>query len=46
MTIPTFLIQCKESNVLLKEEVREIMEELKEKDFYEFSEEIKEKLLG
>ncbi|OGJ20581.1 hypothetical protein A3K73_05355 [Candidatus Pacearchaeota archaeon RBG_13_36_9] len=45
MEIPTFLLYCKVGNLLSKEELKKIIEELKEKDYYEFTEEIKEMLL-
>lgn len=46
MDIVTFLIYCKNHNLLSKDELRKIITELKEKDYYEFSEEAKNILLS
>ncbi len=43
--IPIFLLHCKSSNYLSNKELIQIIEDLKEKDYYEFSTEVKEKLL-
>lgn len=45
MDLPLFLFHCKTSNYLTTKELIEIMKELKEKDYYEFSGEVKEVLL-
>lgn len=45
MEIPTFLLHCKISNNLSKEEIMKVIKELKEKDYYEFNKEIEEILL-
>lgn len=45
MDVPTFLLHCKTSNFISSKEVKEIIEQLKEKDYYEFSEEVKKTLL-
>ncbi len=46
MDIPIFLLHCKTSNHLSNKELTQIIKDLKEKDYYEFAEEVKEKLLG
>ncbi len=46
MDVITFLIYCKNHNLLSKDELRKIINELKEKDYYEFSEEAKNILLS
>ncbi len=43
--IPIFLLHCKTSNCLSNKELAQIIKELKEKDYYEFSDEVKERLL-
>ncbi len=45
MSIPAFLIHCKTKSIISKDEIREIIEELKEKDYYEFSDDVKQTLL-
>lgn len=45
MSIATFLLHCKTEKILSKEEIEQIINELKEKDYYEFSEETKKVLL-
>ncbi len=45
MDIPIFLLHCKTSDYLSNKELTQIIKELKEKDYYEFSTEVKEKLL-
>lgn len=45
MDIPIFLFHCKTSNHLSSKELTQIIKDLKEKDYYEFSMEVKEKLL-
>ena len=45
MDIPIFLLYCKSKTFLSKEEIRQIIEDLKEKDYYEFNREVKEMLL-
>lgn len=46
VSIPTFLLFCKRKNVVSVENIRRIVEELKEKDYYEFSQESRELLLN
>lgn len=46
MDIVTFLIYCKNHNLLSKDELIKTINSLKEKDYYEFSEEVKEILLS
>ena len=43
--IPIFLFYCKTSNNLSNKELAQIIKDLKAKDYYEFSSEVKEKLL-
>ena len=45
MDIPIFLFHCKTSNHISNEELTQIIKDLKEKDYYEFSAEVKERLL-
>ena len=45
VSIPAFLLFCKRRNVVSFDEIRKIVEELKEMDYYEFSEESRELLL-
>ena len=45
VSIPAFLLFCKRRNVVSFDEIRKIVEELKEMDYYEFSEESIELLL-
>jgi len=45
VNIPEFLIDCKERNIIFKEEIEQIIQDLKEKDYYEFTEEVKNLLL-
>jgi len=45
ISIPTFLLHCKTNNILSKEELKNIITELKQKDFYEFHKQIKQKLM-
>lgn len=45
MDIPIFLLHCKTSNFVSSKEIKEIIEQLKEKDYYEFSEDFKKILL-
>lgn len=44
-SIPAFLLFCKKKKIISFDSIREIVEELKEKDYYEFSEESRELLL-
>lgn len=44
-SIPAFLLFCKKKNVVSFDSIREIVEELKERDYYEFSEESRRLLL-
>lgn len=43
--IPTFLLHCKSGNLLSLHELKQIIQDLKDKDYYEFTEEVKERLL-
>lgn len=43
--IPIFLLYCKTINLLSNKELIQIIKDLKEKDYYEFSEEAREALL-
>ena len=43
-SIPSFLIYCKNKNIISSKEMRQIVKDLKEKDYYRFTKEI-EKLL-
>ena len=45
VSIPAFLLFCKKKNVVSLDEIRKIVEDLKEMDYYEFSEESRELLL-
>ena len=45
VNIPEFLLDCKKRNIISREEIKKIIKDLKEKDFYEFSEEVKDLLL-
>lgn len=45
LSIPAFLLFCKKKKIISLLEIREIIKELKEKDYYEFSEEAREALL-
>lgn len=45
VSIPAFLLFCKRKKIISEDGVREIVEELKEKDYYEFSEEFRDLLL-
>ncbi|MBI2668555.1 hypothetical protein HYX14_01805 [Candidatus Woesearchaeota archaeon] len=45
VSIPAFLLFCKRKNVVSLNELRKIVEDLKEMDYYEFSEESRELLL-
>ncbi len=45
VSIPTFLLFCKRRNVVSFDEIRKIVGDLKEEDYYEFSEELRELLL-
>lgn len=42
--IPAFLLHSKNKGVISKQEVKQIIEDLKEKDYYEFSQEVLEML--
>ncbi len=44
-SIPSFLIFCKQKNITSSNEMNEIINELKQKDYYELSEETKKRLL-
>lgn len=43
--LPTFLYACKKKEIIDSEELKEIIRELGEKDYYEFEKEIKKMLL-
>jgi len=43
--IPAFLFHCKESNILPVSEIKSIINNLKDKDHYEFEAKVKEELL-
>lgn len=45
MDIPRFLLYCKRNNVLSLKEIKQIISDLRERDYYEFSEEVKKLLL-
>lgn len=45
MSIPSFLLYCKRKNVISLDGLKQIVNDLKAKDYYEFSEEIKNMLL-
>lgn len=44
VSISTFLLFCKKKKILSSENIREIVAELKEKDYYEFSDDVKQTL--
>ncbi len=46
MDVPIFLLHCKTGNFVSSAKIKEIIGQLKEKDYYEFSEEVKETLIG
>lgn len=41
VSLPTFIVYCKNEGVLSKREVQQIINDLKKKDFYEFPREVK-----
>ena len=43
--IPAFLFHCKEKKILAVSEIKDIINSLKDKDFYEFETKVKEELL-
>ena len=45
VSLPAFLMYCKGNQIVSKSEIVNIIDLLKEKDFYEFTEEVKEELL-
>jgi len=45
ISIPTFLLRYKRKRKISVEEIKEIIKDLREKDFYAFSKEVEEKLL-
>ena len=45
LDVPTFLLYCKKKKILSKMSLQEIICELKEKDYYEFGDDIKQTLL-
>jgi len=46
LSIPSFLADCKRKNILSNEKLKQIIKDLKEKDYYEFSEEVESLLLA
>jgi predicted nucleic acid-binding protein len=46
LNIPAFLLACKEAGILDRGNIATIIRELKEKDYYEFSEEEKQRLIN
>lgn len=46
LNIPAFLLACKETGILDRGNIATIIRELKEKDYYEFSEEEKQRLIN
>lgn len=44
--LPTFLYTCNKKEIIDQAELKEIIKELKEKDYYELSSEVRELLLG
>ncbi len=45
LNIPAFLFACKSTEFLNREELSQIIKDLKQKDYYEFSDEEKERLV-
>lgn len=45
MSLPAYFLFCKRKKILSIEDMKEIIKNLKEKDYYEFSNEVKEELL-
>jgi len=43
--IPAFLLACKMANLVAPEQMKQIIQDLKDKDFYEFKSEIRDALL-
>ena len=46
LNIPAFLLACKETGILDRGDITTIIRELKEKDYYEFSEDEKQRLVN
>ena len=46
LSIPSFLADCKRKNILSNEKLKQIIKNLKEKDYYGFSEEVESLLLA
>ena len=46
LNIPAFLLACKEKGILDRGSISTIIRDLKEKDYYEFSEEEKQRLIN
>lgn len=44
-SIPSFLLYCKNHGILSSGEIRQVMEDLRKKDYYQFSREIRDMLL-
>ena len=45
VSVPSFLLSCKKKNVVSVNELKHILESLKSKDYYEFTEDVKKALL-
>ncbi len=45
LDVPTFLLYCKRKNIVSKREIQQMIHLLKEKDYYEFNNEVKQTLL-
>ena len=45
LNIPEFLLYCKEKSVISLDEIKMIIQDLKEKDYYRFTEEVEDELL-
>ena len=43
---PAFLFYCKEKKILTIAQIKKIISQLREKDYYEFNEDIKDELLS
>ena len=45
VSVPSFLLHCKRKNIVYVDDLKQIVESLKAKDYYEFTEEVKKTLL-
>ena len=45
VSLPSFLLYCKRENIVSLDELKQIVNDLKTKDYYEFNEEVKRTLL-